>query len=162
MQFANAVTTSPGAMRTLVTGAYVDKDPNGRNRVTFNGQNYNVTGFNNPAEIEALHIMQAIDLKSNTKGLFDWQLTLSDYDYQKDKSSASNVGTSVSITGANGGNPYVNRIGRVTDLDGTGWTVFDARGTLRPKDGHDNQHTIEFGYHIDDYNLRSTVHNTAD
>lgn len=222
MQFANAVTTSTGGTRTAVTGAYLDKDPNGRNRVTFgatgidhteqlnlkfkaayditptikaaytigvwdlesrldvdsyikdaagnpvyngrvtfNGQNYNITGFNNPAEVEALHIMQAIDLKSNTKGLFDWQLTLSDYDYQKDRSSASNVGTNVSTTGANGGNPYVNRIGRVTDLEGTGWTVFDARGTLRPKDGNNDQHTIEFGYHIDDYNLHSTVHDTA-
>lgn len=223
MQFANAVTTSTGGIRTAVTGAYLDKDPNGRNRVTFgatgidhseqlnlklkaayditptikaaytigtwdldsrldvdsyikdaagnavyngrvtfNGQDYNVTGFNNPAEVNAFHIMQALDLKSNTKGLFDWQLTLSDYDYQQDKSSASNVGANVSTTGANGGNPYVNRIGRVTDLAGTGWTVFDARGTLRPKDGNGDQHTIDFGYHVDDYNLRSKVHDTAD
>jgi iron complex outermembrane recepter protein len=223
MQFANAVTTSAGGTRTAVTGAYLDKDPSGRNRVTFgatgidhseqlnlklkaayditptikvaytigtwdldsrldvdsyikdaagnavyngrvtfNGQDYNVTGFNNPAEVNALHIMQALDLKSNTKGLFDWQLTLSDYDYQQDKSSASNVGANVSTAGANGGNPYVNRIGRITDLAGTGWTVFDARGTLRPKDGNGDQHTIDFGYHIDDYNLRSKVHDTAD
>lgn len=223
MQFANAVSTSIGGTRTAVTGAYLDKDPNGRNRVTFgatgidhseqlnlklkaayditptikaaytigtwdldsrldvdsyikdaagnavyngrvtfNGQDYNVTGFNNPAEVNAFHIMQALDLKSNTKGLFDWQLTLSDYDYQQDKSSASNVGANVSTTGANGGNPYVNRIGRVTDLAGTGWTVFDARGTLRPKDGNGDQHTIDFGYHVDDYNLRSKVHDTAD
>lgn len=223
MQFANAVTTSAGGTRTAVTGAYLDKDPNGRNRVTFgatgidhseqlnlklkaayditptikaaytigtwdldsrldvdsyikdaagnavyngrvtfNGQDYNVTGFNNPAEVKAFHIMQALDLKSNTKGLFDWQLTLSDYDYQQDKSSASNVGANVSTTGVNGGNPYVNRTGRVTDLAGTGWTVFDARGTLRPKDGNGDQHTIDFGYHVDDYNLRSKVHDTAD
>lgn len=128
-------------------------------RVTFNGQNYDVSGFNNPAEAEALHIMQAIDVKSNTKGLFDWQLTLSDYDYQKDKNSASNVPSGGTV---DAGNPYLNRVGRVTDLNGTGWTVFDARGTLRPLDGLDRQHTIDFGYHIDDYKLHSDTNNTAD
>lgn len=224
MQFANSVATSVGGTRTTVTGAHLDKDPSGKNRVifgatgidqseqlnlkfkaayditptikaaytlgvwdldsrldvdsyikdivtgnavyngrvTFNGQNYNVSGFNNPAEVEAMHIMQALDVKSNTKGLFDWQLTLSDYDYQKDRNSASNVGSNVSTTGATGGNPYVNRIGRVTDLNGTGWTVFEARGTLRPVDGHGDQHTIDFGYHIDDYKLHSDTNNTAD
>ena len=128
-------------------------------RVTFNGQNYDVTGFNNPAESEALHVMQALDIKSNTKGFFDWQLTLSDYDYQKDKNSASNV----SATGTTAaGNPYTNRVGRVTGLSGTGWTVFDARATFRPVDGHRDQHVIDVGYHVDDYNLDSTTHNTAD
>lgn len=131
-------------------------------RVTFNGLNYNVSGFNNPNEAEAMHIMQALDIKSNTKGVFDWQLTLSDYDYQKDKNSVSNVGSNVSTSGVNGGNPYVNKIGRVIDQKGTGWTVFDARGILRPVDGHGDQHTIDFGYHIDAYKLHSDSNITAD
>ncbi len=216
MQFANATTlgTAAGA-RTTVTGAYLDKDPSGNNRVTFgatgidkseqlnakiklaydmtptikaaytlgvwdldsrldvesyikdaagndiyngrvtfNGQNYDVGGFNNPAEVESFHVMQALDIKSSNKGFFDWQVTLSDYDYQKDKNSASTV----SATGSTAtGNPYTNRVGRVTDLAGTGWTALDARGTLRPKD-----HTIEVGYHVDDYNLHSDTNNTAD
>ena len=216
MQFANATTlgTAAGA-RTTVTGAYLDKDPSGNNRVTFgatgidkseqlnakiklayditptikaaytlgvwdldsrldvesyikdaagndiyngrvtfNGQNYDVGGFNNPAEVESFHVMQALDIKSNNKGFFDWQVSLSDYDYQKDENSASTV----SATGSTAaGNPYTNRVGRVTDLAGTGWTALDARGTLRPKD-----HTIEVGYHVDDYNLHSDTNNTAD
>ena len=127
-------------------------------RVRFNGLRYDVTGMS-PSETEALHIMQAIDLKSNTKGIFDWELTLSDYDYQKDKSSSSNA-PSTGTTAA--GNPYLNRIGRVTDLDGTGWTVFDARGTLKPVDNLNRQHTIDFGYHIDNYKLHSDTNNTAD
>ncbi len=125
-------------------------------RVNFNGQRYDVSGMN-PAEAEALHIMHALDVKSNYKDFFDWQLTLSDYDYQKDKNSSSNAPSSGATTGASGGNPYINRVGRVTDLNGTGWTVFDARGTLRPKD-----HTIDIGYHIDQYQLRSKTNNTAD
>jgi iron complex outermembrane recepter protein len=216
MQFANniALGTAAGA-RTTVTGAYLDKDPSGNNRVTFgatgidkseqinakvklaydftpeikaaytlgvwdldsrldvksyikdaagndiyngrvtfNGQNYDVGGFNNPAEVESFHVMQALDVKSNSKGFFDWQVTLSDYDYQKDINSASTV----SATGSTAaGNPYTNRVGRVTDLAGTGWTALEVRSTLRPKD-----HTIEIGYHVDDYNLQSKTNNTAD
>jgi iron complex outermembrane receptor protein len=127
-------------------------------QVNFGGFLYNVSGFT-PSEAEALHIMQAFDVKSNTKGFFDWQVTLSDYDYQKDKNSASNPPTSGTVAA---GNPYLNRIGRVTNLEGTGWTVFDARGTLRPVDGFGDQHVIDIGYHIDNYNLDSTTHNTAD
>jgi iron complex outermembrane receptor protein len=119
--------------------------------VSLNGFAYNVSGFT-PSEAEALHVMQALDVKSNTKGLFDWQVTLSDYDYQKDKNSQS--------TGV--GNPYVTRAGRVVDQDGTGWTVFDARATLRPVDGNGDQHVIDVGYHIDNYTLHSQTNNTAD
>lgn len=128
-------------------------------RVTLEGENFDVGGFNNPAEIEAFHVMQAFDIKSNSKGFFDWQVTLSDYDYQKDQNSASNV----SATGSTAtGNPYTNRIGRITDLQGTGWTVFDARGTLRPVDANGDEHVIDFGYHVDNYELRSETNTTSD
>lgn len=116
--------------------------------VKFNDTNYKVAM--SPAKTDALHIMQALELKSNTKRFFDWQFTLSDYDYQKDLNGSSKITT---------GDPYINinRAGIVTDLSGTGWTVFDARGTLRPKN-----HTVDFGYHIDDYRLRSSTANTND
>ncbi len=122
-------------------------------RVNFNGTRYDVVGFS-PAEVEAFHIMQALDVKSNTKGFFDWQVTLSDYDYQKDKNSASTAPSTGTVAA---GNPYLNRTGRVTDLAGSGWTALEVRGTLRPKD-----HTIEVGYHVDDYNLHSDTNNTTD
>ncbi len=60
------------------------------------------------------------------------------------------------------GNPYANRTGRITDLSGTGWTVFDARGTLRAKDGQNRAHEIDFGYHVDYYILHSDTNNIAD
>ncbi|MFM9913421.1 MAG: TonB-dependent receptor [Methylophilaceae bacterium] len=122
-------------------------------RVSFNGARYDVSGMN-PAEAEALHIMQALDVKSNTQGFFDWQATLSDYDYQKDISSAANAASSGSTAL---GNPYITRTGRVTDLEGTGWTVFDAHATLRPQN-----HTVDVGYHIDQYELHSVTNDTAD
>lgn len=119
--------------------------------VNFNGKKYTVAALS-PAKAENLHIMQAVELKSNTKGFFDWQLTLSDYDYQKDLNGSSKLPPSV-----NNVNPYLTRTGIINDLSGTGWTVFDARGTLRPQN-----HTVDFGYHIDDYQLRSTTTNTND
>jgi iron complex outermembrane receptor protein len=121
--------------------------------VSVNGQTFKSTGFS-PSEAEALHVMQAFDMKSNTKDFFDWQLTLSDYDYQKDKNSASNLSSNISVAA---GNPYINRTGRVMDMEGTGWQVLDLRGTLRPKD-----HTIDVGYHTDHYELKSDTNNTAD
>jgi iron complex outermembrane receptor protein len=127
------------------------KDQNGNvvyaGDVSFKGAKYTLPAMS-PAKTDALHIMQAVELKSNTKGFFDWQFTLSDYDYQKDLNGGSKITT---------GNPYLNRTGTVTDLSGTGWTVFDARGTLRSQN-----HTLDFGYHIDDYRLRSSTMNTND
>jgi len=122
-------------------------------RVSFNGKRYDVSGMN-PAEAESLHIMHALDVKSSTKGFFDWQVTLSDYNYQIDKNSAANASSTGSVTA---GNPYLTRTGRVTDLSGTGWTVLDTRATLRPHD-----HTIDIGYHLDQYKLESETSNTAD
>lgn len=42
-------------------------------------------------------------------------------------------------------------------MSGTGWTVFDARATLRPQG-----HTVDVGYHVDQYQLNSKTNNTAD
>lgn len=120
-------------------------------RVNYNGNRYDVAGMT-PGETESLHIMQAIDLKSNTGGFYDWQLTLSDYDYHRDLIRTSNAPSNGTVIA---GNPYLNRIGRVDDLSGTGWTVFDARATLRPK-GHE----LDVGYHIDHYQLKSTRNDT--
>lgn len=127
-------------------------------RVNFNGKRYDVSGLN-PGEAEALHIMHALDVKSNTKGFFDWQLTFSDYDYQKDKNSAANASSTGTVTA---GNPYLTRTGRVTDLEGTGWTVFDVRATLHPQSNYSGTHIIDIGYHVDQYELRSETNNTAD
>jgi iron complex outermembrane receptor protein len=129
------------------------KDSNGNpiyyGSVNFNDKAYTPVAAMNPAKAEALHIMQALDFKSDTKGFYDWQLTLSNYNYSKDLSNGANLTSQV--------NPYAQRVGKLTDQNGTGWTIFDARATLRPKD-----HSIDIGYHIDGYQLRSTINSTAD
>ncbi len=135
------------------------KDSNGdvvyNNKVSFNGKSYSVTGLS-PGRAEALHIMQALDIKSTSKGFFDWELTLSDFNYQKDKNNSSTVSSS-STSNMTLGNPYLTRTGTVTDMQGTGWLAFEARGTLHPAN-----HTLDVGYHFDQYELRSDVYNTDD
>lgn len=130
------------------------KDNNGNSiyggSVNFNNKSYIVARMN-PAQAEALHVMQSIDFKSNDKGFFNWQMTLSDYNYSRDLSNRSN------LTGTSNTNPYITKTGQITDLSGTGWTVFDSRVTLRPKD-----HTIDLGYHLDYYHLRQTVNVSND
>ena len=130
------------------------KDNNGNSiyggSVNFNNKSYTVARMN-PAQAEALHVMQSIDFKSNDKGFFNWQMTLSDYNYSRDLSNRSN------LTGTSNTNPYITKTGQITDLSGTGWTVFDSRVTLRPKD-----HTIDLGYHLDYYHLRQTVNVSND
>ena len=125
------------------------------NTVSFNNKSYNVTGLS-PGRAEALHIMQALAIKSDNKSFFDWELNLSDFNYQKDKNNSSTV-SSNSTTDMRLGNPYLTRIGTVTNMQGTGWMAFEARGTLHPVN-----HTLDVGYHFDQYELRSGVYNTAD
>ena len=119
--------------------------------VTFNNKKYTVPAMN-PAKGEALHIMQALDFKSDTKGFYDWQLTLSNYNYSKDLSNSADLASAGQV------NPYTqSTVGKLTDQNVTGWTIFDARATLKPKD-----HSIDIGYHIDGYQLRSSTNSTAD
>jgi iron complex outermembrane receptor protein len=121
--------------------------------VIFNNKKYSLkstTSRMSPAQAEAFHVMQSIDFKSNDKGFFNWQMTLSDYDYSKDLNNRGNVD-------GNSTNPYITKTGQIMDLSGTGWTVFDSRVTLRPKD-----HTIDLGYHLDYYHLKQTVNATND
>ena len=119
--------------------------------VNFNGKKYTV-GAMNPAKGKALHIMQALDFKSDTKGFYDWQLTLSNYNYSKDLSNSADLATSGQV------DPYKQTtLGKLTDQNGTGWTIFDARATLRAKD-----HAIDIGYHIDGYQLKTTTNSTSD
>lgn len=118
--------------------------------VILGGKTYSISRMN-PAQAEAFHVMQSIDFKSNDKGFFNWQMTLSDYDYSRDLSNRS------ALTDATNTDPYIKKTGQITDLSGTGWTVFDSRVTLRPKD-----HTIDLGYHLDYYHLRQAVNASND
>ena len=121
----------------------------GGGKVNFNGVSYTVPAMS-PAKNDSFHVMQSIDLQSKNKDFFDWQVTLSNYSYDKDIASASKL--------TNNKNPYSEDFsGQVTDQKNTGWTVFDSRGTFKLR-----ENTIDFGYHQDNYQLSNMVYNTVD
>jgi iron complex outermembrane receptor protein len=116
--------------------------------LNINGVNYKVSGLN-PGQAESEHWMHGLSVKSDTQGAWDWEATLSLYDYDKDIArSASNYGNAAN--------------GKLTDMGGTGWRSLDLRGLWRPAGSPKGPHEWSFGYHGDGYELRSYTYNTAD
>ncbi|BBB65409.1 TonB-dependent receptor [Undibacterium sp. YM2] len=95
------------------------------------------------------HITHGLNLRSNTKGEFDWEVAASLYDYSKDIVRAPTV----AIPQANGGGN-----GRITDGAGTGWNTLALKGIWRPT----AEHVAEFGYQREAYQMRTLVSDTDD
>ena len=113
---------------------------------TFGG----VTGFaSNKYVWDQTHMSNAVALKSNTKGVFDFDLSASTYNYLQDimlnpfTVASSGVGYSLS--------------GKITRMDGTNWQNADAKGIWRPF-GYDGPQEISFGVHGDRYRLENPVY----
>lgn len=93
-------------------------------------------------------MIQALSLRTDTQGVFDWHATYSDYRYLKDHSrSASSYGQSLA--------------GKNNVLDGTGWQTGDWRGIWRPAPLFGQTHTVSFGYHIDAFKLKQHTYALA-
>jgi iron complex outermembrane recepter protein len=117
--------------------------------VNINGRQYNLV----PADIstnrnELSHVMHGLNVKSNTKGVFDWEVAASLYDYSKDLQRAPTVALPAALNGG---------AGRITDMDGTGWNTLSLKGTWRPNP----QHITEFGYQREAYQLRTLTSDTT-
>lgn len=95
------------------------------------------------------HLSNALSLKSDTKGVFDFDLSASSYNYLQDillnpfTVTATGVGYSLN--------------GKITRNDGTNWQNADAKGIWRPF-GIDGPHEISFGVHGDRYRLENPVY----
>lgn len=114
--------------------------------------NYNSAACQNPGKSESAHLLNGFQLKSSTGGVFDWEASVSAYDYLADESrSASNYGT----TGVN------KDKGTKTDLRGSGWYTADLRGIWRPDANLFGRHEVTFGTHYDLYRHRSSTWNTT-
>ncbi|TQK10286.1 TonB-dependent receptor [Herbaspirillum sp. SJZ107] len=110
------------------------------------------TDFNQSNE-SLQHYMHGLTVKSHTKGVFDWEVAASLYDYDKDILRAP---TTIALpAAANGGK------GRIVNQGGTGWNTFAAKGIWRPE-GVNGDHVAEFGYQRESYKLRSIENGTAD
>lgn len=122
--------------------------------VSIGGVNYKTTGLS-PGHSESEHWMNGLSVKSNTRGVWDWEVAASIYDYNKDISrSASNTGTDSGLGAVRPG-------GQVTFADGSGWQNLDLRGEWRPDGDLKSKHQMSFGYHVDRYELDSATYSVA-
>jgi iron complex outermembrane receptor protein len=116
---------------------------------TFGG----VTGFaSNRYVWDQTHMSNAVSLRSDGKGVFDFDLSASTYNYLQD--IMLNPFT-VTPTGAG-----YSLNGKITRNDGTNWQNADAKGIWRPY-GYDGPHEVSFGIHGDRYELDNPVYASA-
>jgi iron complex outermembrane receptor protein len=94
------------------------------------------------------HLSNAISLKSDTKDVYDFDLSASSYNYLQDVMFNP-------FTVASSGVGYSTN-GRITRNDGTNWQNVDAKGIWRPY-GYDGPQEISFGIHGDRYRLENPV-----
>jgi iron complex outermembrane recepter protein len=121
--------------------------------VNLGGRKYAISAADFAPNKNAIaHISQGLSVKSHSKGIFDWEIAASDYDYSKDILRAS---TTAVLPAA-----LTDGAGRITDQKGTGWNTFALKGIYRPNPVS-KEHTIEFGYQRDTYQLRTLVSNTG-
>lgn len=98
------------------------------------------------------HVSNAISLKSDTKGVFDFDLSASSYNYLRDiQLNPFTVASTGTMYSANG---------RITRNDGTNWQNADAKFIWRP-DGAQSRHEISFGVHADRYRFENPVYASA-
>ncbi len=104
---------------------------------------------NNKYSWDETHVSNAISLRSDTKGVYDFDLSLSSYNYLQDimlnPYTVSSTGVGYSANG------------KITRNDGTNWQNADAKAIWRPY-GYDGPHEISFGLHGDRYHFENPVY----
>jgi len=119
---------------------------------TFGGQALGSGFASNRYVWDETHMSNSVSVKSDSKGLFDFDLSASSYNYLQD--TLLNP-----FTVAPAGVGYSEN-GKITRMDGTNWQNADAKGIWRPF-GYDGPHEISFGIHGDRYDLENPVYASA-
>ncbi len=99
------------------------------------------------------HVSNAVSLKSDTKGKFDFDLAISSYNYLEDIQL-----NPFTVTAERRLRLFL--IGKITRMDGTNWQNGDAKGIWRPF-GFDGSQEISFGVHGDRYRLENPVYHSS-
>jgi len=105
----------------------------------------------NNAFLSAHHLMQALSLKTDTRGDIDGSLVITHYDYIKDNQW--------SPAGVVSGTTFTSN-GLLASYGGTGWSTADLTGIWRPQ-GYAGPHEISAGVHADQYTLANPTYNLA-
>ncbi len=98
-------------------------------------------------------LTNALAIRSNTQGLFDWEISASHFNYPY--SSSRSAWSAVPSTAINPFGGYT-QTGRDTIFTGTYWTLLDLKGIYRP-DGPGGMHDVSFGLHGDQYHSNNPV-----
>lgn len=115
--------------------------------VRINGKDYSVTAPS-VSNTESEYHMHGLSVKSSTGGTWDWELTGSYFNQNKDvtRASSGNFGTTSSTDAG---------AGTITYGDGTGWHNLDLRGDWRPGGNLRSEHQVSFGFHTDAYTTKT-------
>ena len=110
-------------------------------------------GFaSNVYQINEHQLMQALSLKTDTKGALDGSVVITHYDFLKDQQlSPAGVTTGTGLT----------TNGRLADYGGTNWSTLDLKGIWRPE-GYGGAQEVSAGAHVDQYVLKNPTSNTLD
>jgi iron complex outermembrane receptor protein len=109
-----------------------------------------ISGFaSNKYVWDQTHVSNAVSLRSDTKGAYDFDLSASSYNYLQD------IQLSPFTVAPTGVGYSLN--GKVTRNDGTNWQNVDAKGIWRPF-GYDGPQEVSFGIHGDRYRLENPVY----
>lgn len=102
-----------------------------------------------PTTSQLTHLIHGLSLKQFTRGVWDWELAATQYDYRTDLQGTPTV--MVPHIGAAGA-------GRVTNMGGSGWHALSAKAIWRPNPAH----VVEMGYQDNRADLESTIRSSAD
>ena len=120
--------------------------------VKINGVNYSADGAFNASRESIAHTMHGLSLKSNTQGVWDWEVAASAYTYGKDLQRNATLSAAASTTASPVTTTLAGGPGSITDQNGTGWTAFAAKGIWRPE-GVKGAHIVDFGFQQENYQL---------
>ncbi|GAB2576203.1 TonB-dependent receptor [Dyella jejuensis] len=101
--------------------------------------------------LSAHHLMQALSLKTDTRGDFDGIFVVTHYDFLKD--------SQWSPYGVGGGTAFTPN-GLLASYAGTNWSTVDLTGIWRPQ-GYEGAHELSVGAHADQYTLANPTDNLA-
>jgi iron complex outermembrane receptor protein len=123
--------------------------------IVINGQQFAaLTGGDFALNNESLmHVMHGFSLKSNTQGLWDWEVNASLYDYTRDEKRANSAANTLPAAISGGS-------GTIADGRGSGWNTLGLKGTWRPE-GIKGEHIMDMGVQQDSGQLSYTTYNIA-
>jgi len=115
--------------------------------VRINGKDYSVTAPS-VSHAESEYHLHGLSVKSDSGGTWDWEVTASTFNQNKDvtRASSGNFGTTASTDAS---------AGTITFADGTGWRNLDLRGDWRSEGNLKSRHQVSFGFHMDAYTTKS-------